>query len=91
MLPHTHTAEFSQLALSNDSGDGDTLGPLPGQPGGWGSSDGEFSVAYDYYQHKQPGQASNSSKSSSPSPGERFKATTKDDCQKLAINFLLPT
>ncbi|XP_064385358.1 segment polarity protein dishevelled homolog DVL-3-like isoform X2 [Halichondria panicea] len=64
-------SEFSHLALSNDSGDADTLGPLPGQHGGWGSSDGEFSVAYEYYQHKQPGQMSNSSKSSSPSPGDK--------------------
>lgn len=65
---HTHT-EFSHLALSNDSGDGDTLGPLPGQAG-WGSSDGEFSVAYEYYHNRQAAHNSTSSKSSSPSPGE---------------------
>ena len=75
---HTHTrtcthtrTEFNNLHLS-DSGDGDTLGPLP-HGNMWGSSDGEFSVHYDYGYHGRPGGAggglSASSKSNSPSPG----------------------
>ena len=42
--------EFQGLNLS-DSGDGDTLGPLP--PGGVWGSDGEYSVPpYDYFQNR---------------------------------------
>ena len=60
--------EFNSLTLS-DSGDGDTLGPLPGQGGNWGSSDGEFPVApYEYFQNSSRGPNSTSSKS--PSPGK---------------------
>ena len=55
------------MALSNDSGDGDTLGPLPG--GMWGSSDGEFPVApYEYFHNRVTGTSTTSS-GKSPSPG----------------------
>lgn len=65
-------AEFSNLHLS-DSGDGDTLGPLPGNH--WGSSDGEYSQ-YDYFSTPNrptaaPSSSSHSSKSNSPSPDNR--------------------
>lgn len=64
MHTHAHT-EFQGLNLS-DSGDTDTLGPLP--PGGIWSSDGEYSVpAYDYFHHNRSSQNTGSSKS--PSPG----------------------
>ena len=57
--------EFQGLTLS-DSGDADTLGPLP--PGGIWSSDGEYSVPpYDYFQNRS---SHNTGSSKSPSPGE---------------------
>lgn len=57
-------SEFQGLTLS-DSGDGDTLGPLP--PGGIWSSDGEYSAPpYDYFQNKSN---HNTGSSKSPSPG----------------------
>ena len=60
-------AEFQGLNLS-DSGDTDTLGPLP--PGGiWGSSDGEYPLPpYDYFHNARS--STNTGSSKSPSPGE---------------------
>ncbi|KAL5491728.1 hypothetical protein EMCRGX_G017080 [Ephydatia muelleri] len=66
-------AEFSNLHLS-DSGDGDTLGPLPSNH--WGSSDGEYSAQFEYFSTPSrptaaASSSSHSSKSNSPSPDNR--------------------
>ena len=80
--PHTHThththTEFNHLHLGSDSGDADTLGPLP-HGNVWGSSDGEFSMpSYDYYGRGLP--LSTSSKSNSPSPGMCTEVDVVDD------------
>ena len=59
-------AEFQGLTLS-DSGDADTIGPLP--PGGIWSSDGEYSAPpYDYFNNS--GRSHHTGSSKSPSPGE---------------------
>lgn len=63
-IMHLPPVEFQALTLS-DSGDADTLGPLP--PGGIWSSDGEYSVPpYDYFQNRS---SQNTGSSKSPSPG----------------------
>ena len=72
LLSFVSFTEFSNMNLS-DSGDTDTLGPLPGQGGNWGSSDGEFPVAPYEYLHNSGSRGSHTHSSKSPSPGQSCK------------------
>ena len=74
LLPPPPLSEFQGLNLS-DSGDGDTLGPLP--PGGIWGSDGEYSTPpYEYFQNRSSNHTTTTGSSQhttgsskSPSPG----------------------